>query len=375
MDAGGDFVVAWYGYGQDGSALGLYAQRYNASGVRQGGEFRVNTSTTGVQADPRVAMDADGDFVVAWTSSFGQDGSYDGVYAQRYNASGVRQGGEFRVNTFTTGAQAGPRVAMDADGDFVIAWTSVSDDQDGSDQGVYAQRYNASGVPQGGEFRVNTFTASAQAAPSVAMDADGDFVITWMSFGQDGSEAGVYAQQYNTSGVPQGGEFRVNTYTTHYQNFPSVAMDAAGDFVVIWEGYGQGDNEGVYGQRYNANGVPQGGEFRVNTYTTHYQNFPRVAMDAEGDFVVAWQSNDQDGSGYGVYGQGYSASGVAQGGEFRANTFTSNHQHFPSVAGDADGDFVIAWHSFGQDGSNSGIYARRYLDNVTYLPLLVKKGS
>ena len=33
---------------------------------------------------------------------------------------------------------------------------------------------------------------------------------------------------------PNGVEFQVNTYTTDYQIAPSVASDAAGNFVVVW---------------------------------------------------------------------------------------------------------------------------------------------
>ena len=88
----------------------------------------------------------------------------------------------------------------------------------------------------GPEFQVNTYTTSVQALPSVAMDADGDFVVAWHSgnfgSGQDGSLYGIYAQRYNAAGVAQGSEFQVNTHTTERQAFPSVAMDADGDFVV-----------------------------------------------------------------------------------------------------------------------------------------------
>jgi hypothetical protein len=87
-----------------------------------GPEFLVNNTTTlSFQRSAATAMDADGDFVVVWESP---DGDAGGVYAQRFNAAGVAQGGEFLVNTFTTGWQSSPAVAMDADGDFVVAWHS-----------------------------------------------------------------------------------------------------------------------------------------------------------------------------------------------------------------------------------------------------------
>ncbi len=193
---------------------------------------------------------------------------------------------------------------MDDDGDFLVTWQSA--DQDGSNDGVYAQRYNAAGVPQGSEFRVNTFTTGSQTRPAVAMDDDGDVVVTWHSRGQDGSDFGVYAQRYNAAGVPQGSEFRVNTFTTGRQSTPAVAMDDDGDFVVTWHSLGQdGSSYGVYAQRYNAAGVAQESEFRVNTFTTDNQIFPTVAMDDDGNVVVTWGSVGQDGSGYGVYAQRY----------------------------------------------------------------------
>src|SRR5688572_32087681 len=57
-------------------------------------------------------------------------------------------------------------VAMDKDGDFVVAWQSGTSDttvfpgQDGSGSGVWARRFNALGAAQGNEFRVNSVTAN-----------------------------------------------------------------------------------------------------------------------------------------------------------------------------------------------------------------------
>src|SRR3954469_25832274 len=90
-------------------------------------------------------------------------------------------GAEFRANTFTTGDQASPSVAADGDGDFVVAWQSS-----GQNNHIYAQRYNSAGAAQDLEFRVNSNLTFAQSVPSVAIDADGDFVVVWQSTNQDG---------------------------------------------------------------------------------------------------------------------------------------------------------------------------------------------
>ena len=108
-------------------------------------------------------------------------------------------------------------------------------------------------------------------------------------------------------GEPLGPEFRVNTYTSGRQNNASVASDAAGNFVVLWEANQDGSNSGVFAQRYDSAGSALGGEFRVNTYTPHSQDIPAVASDSSGNFVVVWQSYGQDGWGLGVFGQRFSA--------------------------------------------------------------------
>ncbi|HEV3343661.1 MAG TPA: hypothetical protein VG125_25035, partial [Pirellulales bacterium] len=201
--------------------------------------------------------------------------------------------------------------------------------QDGSLSGIFAQRYSASGASQGSEFQVNAYTTSNQRSSSVAMDSAGDFVVAWQSFSEDGSLYGVYAQRYNSSGVAQGTEFLVNTYTTSYQKNPSAAMDSAGDIVIAWQSYGEdGSLYGVYAQRYNPTGLIQGTEFQVNTYTTGNQANPSVAMDSAGDFVVAWQSYGEDGSAYGVYAQRYAAIGTPP-----VMTTTSNALSYTASSG------------------------------------------
>jgi len=359
MSDAGDFVVVWESESQDNGTEGVYGQRYDAFVAPLGGEFQVNTYSTSWQQSPAVAMDADGDFVVVW-NSWEQDGSSYGIYGRLYDGSGGPPGGEFRVNTRTDGRQSEPSVAMDADGNFVVVWESHG--QDGSSSGIYGQRFDALGSPSGTEFLVNTQTFEGQYSPSVAMDDDGDFVVVWQSWGQDGSEAGIYGQRYNASGVPQGSEFPVNTYTVGSQDMPWVAMDSDGDFVVVWQSAGK-DSSGfaIAARLYDAAGVPQGDEFQVNTYEADDQKWPFVAMDADGDLVVTWGSVGEDGDGYGVYGQYFSAAGIPDGLEFQVNVHTPFDQYIPSVAMNAVGDFAVAWQSWYQDGSSYGVYSRHYV--------------
>ena len=112
----GDFVIAWGGHasysGPSSSAAGVFVQGFTAAGARRGGEQRANTTTGGFQGTPAVATGAAGDFVVVWTSSRsyytheGGDGSGSGILGQRYDSTGAPVGGEFQVNSYTTGYQS-----------------------------------------------------------------------------------------------------------------------------------------------------------------------------------------------------------------------------------------------------------------------------
>jgi hypothetical protein len=357
-DANGNYVVTWSSHNQDGGGWGIYAQRYSASGLPIGGEFRVNTTTQDDQMYSTVAMDPTGDFVITW-SSHNQDGNGWGVYAQRYNASGVPVGAEFRVNSYTASDQMYSNVAMDSLGDFVITWSSNG--QDGNGWGVYAQEYSNLGLPIGGEFRVNTYTQDNQMYSTVAMDAAGDFVITWSSHNQDGNGWGIYAQRYAAGGLPVGGEFRVNTTTQDDQEYSTVAMDAVGNFVITWASHNQdGNGWGIYAQQYSALGVPLGTEFRVNSTTQNDQEYSSIAMAPNGNFVVTWSSNNQDGNGWGVYGAQFLATGAPESDEFQVNSTTQGNQMYSSIAMDGNGHVVIVWSGNGV-GDNNGVFAQQYL--------------
>jgi hypothetical protein len=209
---------------------------------------------------------------------------------------------------------------------------------------------------------VNTYTTSAQQFPAVAMAPEGAFVVAWTSFGPDGDGQGIRARRYDAAGVPQGAEFPVNTHTAGTQIGPDVATDAAGHFVVVWASLDQdGSGYGVFGQRFDAAGAPLGAEFQVNGYTTGHQFGPGVMMDARGGFVVSWIGLGQDGSGQGGFARAFTADGAPQGDEFQVNAYTTGHQSAAAMAPQGGGRYVATWASSGgQDGDLDGQFARRF---------------
>jgi hypothetical protein len=366
MGSDGRFVIAWESP-QDGSSYAAMARRYENTGAALANEFVVNTYTTGPQYAASVAVSPRGRFLISWQSNL-QDGSLLGTYVQRFDRNGVRTGSEFRANSYTTETQSRPSVAFDTPGNAVVVWRSAGvNGQDGDTSGVYAQRYDQNGFLQGAEFRVNSYTTSYQNRPDVARAPGGDFVVAWQSLDQEGYAFGygIYAQRYRgTDGAPVGAEFRVNSYTTSDQAYPSVAIDQSGNFVVVWLDYSTRDGSlsSIRGQRFNAAGAAQGGEFQVNNTTNGYQYLPVVGMATDvGGFVVSWTHNQQTPStDRSVRARRFDASGASMGDDFQVNDTDPSYQYNGSVGVDPVGNFAVAWNSDDQDSSGSGVYAQRY---------------
>jgi len=293
---------------------------------------------------------------VLWTDFV--DGDWWGIFGQIFDSSGSRIGSEFQVNTYVAGAQFGSYVTILSNGNFVVTWHTNAHSSD-SGYGTYGQLFDSTGNRIGGEFHVNTYVNDEQSEPSVAALENGEFIVTWSSDLQDGSNYGVYGQLFDSSGNKVGGEFQINTYTTNNQFHPEVVTLSNGNVAVVWHSDGQdGSGYGIYGQILDSSGNKIGDEFQVSSYTSLGQEHSDIAAFDNGNVAVVWHSDGQDGSGYGIYGQILDSSGNKIGDEFQINTYTTNDQRNPRISIFNNGNFVVTWHSDGQDGSGYGVYAR-----------------
>jgi Ca2+-binding RTX toxin-like protein len=329
-----------------------------SSQATPGVETRLNTSTTLFQSSPSTTVLADGSWVVT-LSSYQQDGSGYGVYQLHYDADGDRVGGATRVNTYTSDDQSDSSMATLADGGWVVTW--ISDGQDGDSYGIYQQRFDDHGVKAGAETRVNTYTADNQWHSHTAALANGGWVVTWESHNQDGGGWGIYQQRYKANGSKLGAETQVDA-NTHYNSVETgVTALAHGGWVVSWSTTDENNNPtGIYQQRYGANGGKLGTETMVNT-STGLEYYPTSAALADGGWVVTWThalgTSDPNTD---VYQQRYDADGSKVGGQMMVNTTSSQREYFSSVTALADGGWVVAWSSTNIDFTASTVYEQRY---------------
>ncbi len=271
----------------------------------------------------------------------------------------------FQVNMFTQGDQGDPAVAIAPDGSFVVVWTSNG--QTGRNNDVFGQRFNADGTPAGPEFQVNVTTDGHQRYSDVAVDAQGNFAVVWQGTGVGGRN-GVFVRRFDREGNALGGS-------------PAAAgADYAGEVVEdIVEETVEGFLGGILGgqaPRLPRNPVPDPvsgasdiattiqGEFRVNNTATAPRHDPAIAMDSRGNFVVTWQSRPGNSD---VFARVFDTAGNPLNPEFRVHAENPETQKDPAVAMNDQGDILFAWSSMGQEANTTpdsyGIFARRYTLN------------
>lgn len=362
IDDSGRFTVVWEGGGD------IWHQRYNHLGLPGGPEVRVNTDPVLNAKFPTVAQADNGRFMVAWQVE--EAGEQKNIYARRYSNGGypVNNDPEFKVNTTTSGHQSRPDLAMAGDGRFVIVWHCENREASGT-YGIAAQRYDASAQKVGGELLVNTTTDGHQMRPAVAMTQTGDFMVAWYTQEPGDTVLDVAAQRFLADGQLDGPELLVNTYTTGDQYRPDVALANGGWSVVVWASDGQdGDGWGVFGQRFDDQGLPAGSEFQVNTTTSANQGSdadaesvgPSVGMADDHSFVVTWYSDDQGPTNREVYARRYDTLGTPAGGEFKVNDYAISSQHNSRVAVAGDGRFALVWQTYAPFGGEYETFGQKY---------------
>ncbi len=143
-----------------------------------------------------------------------------------------------------------------------------------------------------------------------------------------------------------GSEFRANTYTKKGQGDPSIdANPKSGGFQIVWESDGQdGSGLGVYGQNFNSNGKKVGSEFLISDITNGSQQNPDVAFDENGNGMWVWQTE-------GIINSAASnANEPAVGYSYYAANYRTSSKTFGYEDGDGDGDSIYYNHERLRDG-------------------------
>jgi len=352
MGAEGSFVVVWSSYGQDGNSNGIFGQRFDPNCSPIGDEFPINTTTSGNQKEPSVATDTAGNFIVAWQGPGLLEDEEQDIFIQRFDPNCQPLGDELLINTYTQGKQQHPKAAMRRDGAFAVVWESERLEIDTTV--VSCQLFDANGLAVSEEFEVSLLDDCRY--PDVAMDPNGKFAVVWM---EDGSSNNlIMVRLYNADGSARTKPLDASTIKFNTITRPSIAMDANGYFVVAWDGDpNHASDDDVHARLFDPNGTPLGEQFIANTALADAQQYPQVAMNNMGEFVIVWESEIESSTvERDIFCQRFDSLGQPIGDEFQLNSFVESDQRYPDIALSDNGEFVTVWQSDGQDGAGWGIF-------------------
>lgn len=277
-------------------------------------------------------------------------------------AQPTKLGPEIAVFDFAPAYSYSSRIGVDPGGSFVVAW------RDGSPNAVFGRGFWANGNPRGASFQANPPGLEVSSHGDVdeyfdiAADGAGNFLIAHSAEDQTSSEpacgqACILTRRFEADGELASASFvvgdpRLNAYPPALYNQtinPELAVDGEGNFVVAWEGYdlapgGYNGGEGVFARRLVSVGQVNGGPFRVNEYTGQYQGDGGqldVAAAGDGGFVVTW--HDEDDTYFPPYaGVVFRRFDKAKN-PLGAQTQVDTDGYDPHVAQHPDGHYLIAW--------------------------------
>ena len=299
----GGFVVVWEDRKADGdnSGLGVSAQIVGDDGSLVGQRFRVSEEIEGDQENPRIAAlyhqaKKEVRFMVIWenevTGAENQPDIYGRLWKLDGNGDPLAMSDDIVVNwTLESGQRFAALTNLVGDG-FLAAWSTAHIDTND----VFQQWYDAGMSQIGLSEMVNVYTSGSQKNPSVAGSVDymaGNWVVAFDSYGPDGDKAGIFMQLFPD---PEVQDIPVNNIWTGQQREPAVAVLADNDIVVTWEsenltGLGDSDKYGIAARQFDESGFPvQDDEFLVNQTFQGDQRNPHVATLEGGAYVVVWAS-------------------------------------------------------------------------------------
>jgi hypothetical protein len=275
----------------DRDVIGL---RFSASGAPLGARFRVNSDAAGFQSRPKALTLPSGNVLVVFESDDSQAGvgAGDGIFGRLVNVAGQAASGVFKINADNGQPAANPALAADARGSFLVSWETGS----GREQDVIARLFDRNGVARIPEFRVNSEVAGLQRRPAVAADPAGGFVVVWQGQVENNwRKARIFGQFLAANGSVLGPAFPVSSGYGEAQISPSVVAVPGRSFLVTWIDYGQTFPIGLAAAHIDAQGAVKGDEIWINESVVGAQSRTSIAGE-NGRFLVPYEGYFQNGA-------------------------------------------------------------------------------
>lgn len=353
----GDLVAVW-----ERSWGGLAARAFDAQGGPQGGDLLLVPNdpvgdlpfrgVVGERSQPELVVAGEESFLLLWTEETNElsvDVFYTNrnllsreVLVQRFEEGGTPVGQPLQVSD-GAGLDGRPAATRLADGSVVVVWQQLADDG----WQVLGRRLDVSGQPLGPVFSVGDGVR-----PDVAAFRNGGFVVVWDGLLEGEAEAGIFGRRFGAAGAPSVEVFEISSVSRH-QGSAQVAIDAAGQPMVVWQGLVPGDDDApqavhVFARRLSPNGLPVGSEALLTADLPGDEHSgPTLTRAADSGFFLTWMSWSGD---FRVGVSGARLNAAAQlGTPLRISQNPLGLQFRLGLAADDEGRYLVSWVGYGDD--------------------------
>jgi Ca2+-binding RTX toxin-like protein len=221
----GYIVIGW----DSSSPVKAQAKVFDSNGTLVVDTVNLFTTTSGSQYETIIEASSDGGFIAAARIGYK-------IVTARFNHLAEIIGDEIIVNTVNTSTMADKKqisIAELDDNRYVVAWSSTSA-QDGSFYSVVARLVEADDTLSATDILLAEYVTAKQQSVSVHSLGDGGFAATWQSELVDGDGIGIAARLFAADGTPTTAEFIVNTVVAKDQEQPYMTRLTDGRFAIVY---------------------------------------------------------------------------------------------------------------------------------------------
>ena len=282
-----------------------------------------------------------GGAVVVWESHVG---AVSQIYAQIYDTTGrAIFDKEFMVSGGTSAPEDRPDVACSRN-NFYVSWQSAV----GSSTTINVLQFASNGDKIGSPVLIHTIASGGDARPVIATTTSGNkYVVSWQANLGTGNDVDVYMSVVEGSAISD--PIIVHGTLQLTQRNPSVDITDDDSVIIAWQSFNEdGSGYGIFARVFDvsqANPVASAAAFQVNTETEGSQTSPRVAFFSDKKFIIIWGSGTVS-TLFNVMGAVYSAGAVKQGSDFRVNAEEIGNDRPTSICILPDDSFIVAWNRF-----------------------------
>jgi hypothetical protein len=277
----------------------LFGSLFSPSGASLGARFRVSDPARSL-ADVRAvaSLSTGGYFVLAEDDLCpGCQFPLHHLFARTLDASGEPTSPYFQVDTnpLRTAFSGVKSLSADASGTTVVVWEGEPQRFDPTQTAILIQRFSSTGQRFGGSFLVTKPSSAKVLAPSIAVNPAGDFIVVWQYQLDPNTPRSLHARHFSKDAKPLGQEFVVEADSVADAIVPSIASDSRGNYAVAWTSYGSPYCPSVKGRLYRPDDTPVGPAFYLSSGTNTCDQFPKVAFGPNRTFAAAWIRTLDDG--------------------------------------------------------------------------------